>query len=82
MKMKKEHYNTLEKSINEVITNVGKDEVIKYRNNVKFVKDQFISFIWGMWGYSTDQDFRTELYKYLNDAHVETALKQILSNYK
>ena len=82
MKMKYEHYDTLYKSINEVVANVGLTEVKEFRKTVKFVDNQFTAFVWVIWRQATDQDFRTELYKYLNDAHVETALKKILSAYK
>ena len=82
MKMKKEHYSTLVRSINEVVQNVGVADVIAHRENVPYAKNQFISFVWSMWRHATDQDFRSELYAYLNDAHVETALKQILKEYE
>ena len=81
-RMRKEHYNTLQKSVNEVVVNVGLTEIKEFRKTVKFIDNQFTAFVWVLWRNATDQEFRTELYKYLNDAHVETALKKILSAYK
>jgi hypothetical protein len=81
-KMKKEHFETLDKSIQEVIRNVGIDKVKQFRKEIKFAKNQFISFIWAMFRTATDQDFRSELYTYLNDSNIETALKKILESYE
>lgn len=85
-KMKQEHYEVLSNSINEVIFQGGMVEGIKrtkqFRKEVKYINDQFVAFVWSMFRTATDQDFRRELYKYLNDAHVETALMKILEAYK
>ena len=82
MKMKPEHFKTLEATIKDFISNVGKENVKEFRQEVSFVRDQFISFIWAILAKSTDHSFRRELYTYLNDSHVETALRQILAEYK
>ena len=82
MKMKTEHYQTLEATLKDLISNVGKKNVQDFRQSVPFVRDQFVSFIWAMLAKSTDHSFRRELYQYLNDSHVETALRKILSEYK
>ena len=84
-KMKEEHRKTLEKSINEVLFQnglEGLDKVREFRRTVPYANDQFTSFCWAIWRMATDQDFRSELYTYLNDKHVETALKRILEAYK
>ena len=82
LKMKYDHYDTLYKSVNKVVVNVGLTEIKEFRKTVKFVDNQFTAFVWVIWRQATDQDFRTELYKYLNDAHIETAMKKILEAYK
>ncbi len=82
MKITSEHYTTLKATITDFISNVGEENVREYRYSIGYVNNQFISFVWAMLSKSTDHSFRKELYTYLNDSHVETALKKILCEYK
>ncbi len=82
MKIRQEDYNTLMNMINKAIDETTIGEVKKFRKTVKFKKCQFTSFVWAMFRFSTTAVFRQELYEYLQDRHVESALKSILEAYK
>jgi len=80
MKMSKELYNELSKSIELVISQNGRDVIVKQRKAVKFTKSQFVAFCWSMF-HATNMEYRKFYDADLNDSHIETALKRILSDF-
>jgi len=42
------------------------------------VKDLQTRFCFDFFAYGTDSEFKSELYQYLNDDHIETALRRIM----
>ena len=84
MKMKTEHLDTLRKLVNDVDTAERRS---RYASgdfpNASAVKDLDKRYRWDLF-YATPQDVRgelvSELYQYLNDAHIDTALKSIVPN--
>jgi hypothetical protein len=84
MKITKEHYSKLESIIKEIIDNSGGiNFVVEQYETGKFarsekVKDLQTRFVWDVYSTSKDWDFKNALYDYLNDSHIETALKRIL----
>ena len=80
MKMTKEDFGKLAGAIDKVITKHGLKIIIEHRQNVKYVKNQFISFCWSIL-YASKFNCK-ELYNNgLHDDHIETALKRILSDF-
>ena len=85
MRMTNDTYKHLTLCLDEIIATAGRDRVIAYRNNVKFVKDQFVSFVWGMFRYIPQVDRAAIINNQgerLQDAHIETALKKALIEFK
>jgi hypothetical protein len=86
MKMTKEHYAQLSQYLETGIIHVG-TEAIKQHRAKKLGKVIENRFAWDLWNiaYRVNRealDFMTnELYKYLHDDHIETALKHFVKNY-
>ena len=80
MKISKQLFGELSDSIDVVMSKHSLQTIIKHRENIRFVKDQFVSFCWSMY-HASKFDCR-KLYNIgLNDSHIETALKRILSDF-
>ncbi len=80
MKMTDKTYGELCVAIDKVVSEHSLQAIFDLRINVKFAKDQFVSFCWAMF-YVSKFDAKA-LYKAgLNDNHIETALKRILSDF-
>ena len=81
MKMSKEHFNELCGAIDEVLQRHSLPQILKHRETIKFVKSQFVSFCLSIF-HASKFDCK-ELYSAgLNDSHIETALKRILSDFE
>lgn len=81
MKIKKEHYAHIKKEMSAKLADTPNCDVMEYFEHIKndaSVKDAGMLTRWdlfnaaGLTRYSCDT-----LYKYLNDTHIDTALKQI-----
>lgn len=77
MKMKKEHYDYMKKSLSKF-----KDKIDEHR---KFIiregraKDVEKRLRWDLfWGAKLHEFTSSTLYTYLNDTHIDTALKRII----
>lgn len=88
MKMSILTQTTIKKAL-EVIINTDSVYVANKRKTVAYAKSQFVAFVWSMYYTAkhfdqTFNDFMFEAKKRegLQDAHIETALKQILKEYK
>jgi hypothetical protein len=86
MKITKEHYTHLHNTIQERIEKLGGVVIYEYREklkNDKRVKNLETRFNWDMFyacklaGYACNY-----LYTYLNDNHIDTALKSIMRDIK
>ena len=80
MKMTKETFGKLSDAIDVVMSRYSLKVVLDHRHDVKYVKDQFISFCWSMF-HATKLDYQIFYKQGLNDNHIETALKRILSDF-
>lgn len=81
MKMSKELFDKLADAINKIMEFRSLEEIQEHRQNVKFVKSQFIAFCRSMF-HASKFDV-TKLYNAgLHDIHIETALKRILSDFE
>ncbi len=81
MKMTETTYDELQESIANTLLNYKPEVITEHRQNVKFVKDQFIAFCWSIFNASKFDVMK--LYDAgLNDSHIETALKRILSDFE
>ena len=85
MKMKQEHYNILKSSIEDVLKNMGPALLQEYETG-KFpradkVKDLNVRFRWDLfhfiWSKMERSGKKLNLYDYLNDTHIDTALRRI-----
>lgn len=74
MKMKKEHYEQIETAMKEVMTKYP-DLKEKYKKSEKSKK----RYAWDIFG-ATKPQF-VELYEYLYDSHITTALLKIVGEY-
>ncbi len=81
MKMSKETFGRLANAIDVVMSAHSLETIKKHRQTVKFVNNQFISFCWSMFHASKFGQTDREIYNTLNDSHIETALKRILSDF-
>ena len=81
MKMSKELFAEIRDTINKnVMDKHSLQTIIDHRSNVKYAKSQFISFCWSIF-YASKFDCRKLYNAGLHDNHIETALKQILSDF-
>lgn len=80
MKMSKELYGELCDNIDDVLSLHSLKTVSEHRNNIKFVKNQFVAFCWSIF-HATKMDYSKFYNAGLNDSHIETALKSILSDF-
>ena len=66
---------------NNVMSKHSLKKVIELRENIKFVKDQFVSFCWAI--FKASKFDSKKLYNAgLDDTHILTALKRIMSDFK
>lgn len=83
MKIKKEHYEYMSQKINALLDAKGRDDVIAAYESGNFARSEKVRSLQtrfnfdlfygaGLSGFACDT-----LYKYLDDAHIETALKKI-----
>lgn len=87
MKITTDHYNQLSDAIEHAIVNAGGRERIEAHktalSNDSRVKDSAMRLRWDIL-YAIPQAIRQplidELYKYMNDSHIDTALKAILKD--
>jgi len=83
MKIKQEDYQKLEEIINDTLEKNGGMEHIKTAYETgqfprsEMVKDLQKRFVWDILFSAKQYDFINELYKYMNDIHIETALRKI-----
>ena len=80
MKISKQLYDELCDAIDNVLSRHSLKTIVEYRNNVKFVKDQFTAFCFEILN-SSNFDVMKLYDAGLNDNHIETALKRILSDF-
>ena len=81
MKISKELFGELSSAIDKVMSSHSLKVITAHRQNVKFVKNQFISFCWSMF-HASKFDCNQLYGQGLNDNHIETALKRILSDFE
>ncbi len=82
MKMTSKTYGELADTIDDVMSKHSLKSMVKHRQTVKFVKSQFIAFCWSVFHASKFGETHREIYDTLDDCHIETALKHILSDFK
>lgn len=80
MKMKAIHYDLLE----QFIKNINKDRILAYIEHLKTdprVKDINKRLRWDIYYLmvKSNRTLQDELYTYLNDSHIDTALKQAMN---
>ena len=77
MKMKKEHFETLEKSIKEMLSHYDGKEVYMKKGL------SMMRYRWDLFWHVSERKMLPEyfvsetLYSYLNDDHIDTALRKI-----
>jgi len=81
MKMTQEQFGQLADSIDAELSKHSLPVIIKHRQTVKYVKSQFISFCWSIF-HASKFDCMPLYSAGLNDSHIETALKRILSDFE
>jgi len=74
MKMTTEHYEEMTEKIDYFIDNHSSDVAAHY------MAHNFKRFAWDI--YNAARCYHKELYDYLNDSHIETALKSILKRHE
>jgi hypothetical protein len=80
MKMSKELFGELCDAIDSVMERYSLNVILQHRRDVKYVKNQFVSFCWSMF-HAAKFDYKLFYDAGLNDNHIETALKRILSDF-
>ncbi|KKN02467.1 hypothetical protein LCGC14_1117440 [marine sediment metagenome] len=80
MKMKPKEFGLLADSIDGVLSKTSLKIIIEHRQNISYVKDQFVAFCWSIFHVSK-LDYNLFYKAGLNDSHIETALKRILSDF-
>ena len=81
MKMNKTIYQELKNEMEEL---VNKDilKTLEYRQNVKFAKNQFHSFCWGIYWSVSKKIRNTIRNEKLYDNHIQTAITTILKQFE
>ena len=85
MKMTLDTRKHLALALEELTTQAGDKRIQDYRHNVRYTKCQYTAFIWGLYHALQQPDktaIRANQGNPLADAHIETALKQILKEYR
>lgn len=82
VKMTSKTFDELTDAIDGVMDRHSLKSITEHRQTVKFVKNQFIAFCWSMFHASKFGETHREIYDSLNDSHIETALKRILSDFE
>lgn len=85
MRATKDTRQHLDLVLEELIHNHTEEKVMTYRANVYYVKDQYTSFVWGLYHLLSTADknvIRANQGHTLQDQHIETALKEALKEYK
>ena len=81
MRMKKEHYNILKSSIEDVLKNMGPDLLEEYEKGefprADKVKDLNVRFRWDLFHFIRRSGKKLNLYDYLTNSHIDTALRKI-----
>jgi hypothetical protein len=85
MKMKPEHYAKLSELVAEVIDRHGPERLAAYADTLRAAPgnmDVAMRFRWDIW-YCVAPHYRLplmdDLYVYLHDAHIDTALRNLVS---
>ena len=84
MKIKQEHYDAIKDQILIVVNEVKQDSGRSFIDlHMDYIEQGLseIRFRWDLWWISSGNrstDFIYELYDYLNDTHIDTALKRIV----
>jgi hypothetical protein len=82
MKIKSEHYSHLKAEIEKLVKFKSKNAVLAYKESLKTddrIKDLDKRFRWDLFKAACLVRFTCEnLYNYLNDDHIDTALKSII----
>jgi hypothetical protein len=73
MKMTPEHYNTMKTKIDKFIESAGIALILEYKANHSDMR-----FRWDLFHHAFCFDSAT--YQYLNDDHIDTALKHYIKN--
>lgn len=82
MKMKPEHFQKIENAIEAVIDPERIDAHIAYLRTDPRVKDLKTRLRWDVFSYAISPAFICQdLYPYLNDDHIDSALRKIFSKY-
>ena len=81
MRMPKDLFNELCEAIDKVMEAHSLANITNHRNTVTYVKSQFIAFCWSVF-FASKFDVMKLYNAGLNDAHIETALKRILSDFE
>ena len=81
MKISNELFDELCGAIDSVLSRVSLKVITEHRQNVKYVKSQFVAFCWSIF-YASKFDYKKLYDSGLNDSHIETALKRILSDFE
>lgn len=84
MKMTQLHYNTLKNYIKEMVDGLGDELSIYVKNMRKLNTNRDVEKIirWNLYhGVRLDKqtELTKQLYEYLNDNHIDTALKRIMT---
>jgi hypothetical protein len=81
MKMAQKEFGLLSDIIDKVLSAHSLKIIKEHRQNISFVNSQFVSFCWSIF-HAGDPDYMMFYKVGLNDRHIETALKRILSDFK
>ena len=80
MKMSKALFGELCDAIDKVMSEHSLANIKNHRENITYTKSRFIAFCWSMF-HESKFDVMKMYNAGLNDTHIETALKQILSDF-
>ena len=81
MKISKPLFNDIAQAIDNVLSTHNLTVICAHRQNVKFANNQFIAFCWSIF-HASKYNVSLLYDAGLNDTHIETALKRILSDFE
>ncbi len=81
MKMNEELFGQVCDAIDTVMEKHSLKVITEHRQRVKYVKNQFIAFCWSIF-HASKFDYKPLYAAGLEDSHIETALKRILSDFE
>jgi hypothetical protein len=79
MRITKDHYEKLKEQMAGKLADTPPSDLTAYMENIKATRPKTYNMrlAWDLFGSGVSHEFKSELYKYVNDSHIQTAILRI-----